>query len=151
MVFKFGSSLSVRMELDAGFRLRKRRSADLDAQHAAEPQVLAHALMHHLFVHAPSARVALFGPHRKVLVPEFTPDAQDLHPLGIVGVDKKVVRQDNTSPGVLPVGPKPLAYGTFVGSACDLRAESAPSCSANLTVYSPTRLPRSLPTSLSDR
>src|SRR5438309_10874276 len=55
-------------ELGAGFLFRKRRSTDFDAQHVAEPQVLAHALMHHLLVHAAAARIAPLRPYRKVLV-----------------------------------------------------------------------------------
>ena len=39
----------------------KRRRADIDAEHVPKPGVLADALMHHVLVHAASARVVLPG------------------------------------------------------------------------------------------
>src|SRR5438093_1331586 len=43
-------------ETRARFFLRKRRSADVDSEHGPEPRVLAHTLVHHLFVDAASTR-----------------------------------------------------------------------------------------------
>src|SRR5262245_36883980 len=74
-------------ELDPYFALRKRRRTDIDAQHAPKPGVLADALMHHVLVHAASARIRRMRPHWKILVPELAPDAQDFEPLGLVALD----------------------------------------------------------------
>ena len=97
----FCRSVASRLPLSsaAGFLVRERRSADVDAQHGAEPRVLAHALVHHVFVNAASARIGLQRSHRKVRVLELTPDAEDLHALGFVGVDQKFVVHHLFEPG----------------------------------------------------
>src|SRR5450756_225291 len=84
-------------EPGAGFLFRERRGTDFDAQRVAKPQVLAHALMYHLLVHAASARIALLRPYRKVLILELAPHAQDLHALRLVSLDQKIILHGNTS------------------------------------------------------
>jgi hypothetical protein len=69
--------------------LRQRRCAHINSQHIEEPQVFAHALMHHLLMHAASLRITLPRTHRKILVPELTPHAHHLHPLGGIRLDQK--------------------------------------------------------------
>src|SRR5678810_774346 len=89
-------------EPGAGFLFRERRSTDLDAQHVPKPQVLAHALMHHLLVHAPAARIALPRPYREVFVLELAPHAQDFHSFRLVSLDQKIVfHGDNTFLGTM--------------------------------------------------
>jgi hypothetical protein len=84
-------------EPDAGFLFRKRRGIDFDAQHVAKPQVLAHALMHHLFVHAASARIAVLRPYWKLLILELAPYADHLDALGFVSFDQKIVLHNYAS------------------------------------------------------
>lgn len=62
----------------------QRRSAHIDSEHVAKPQILTHALMHHLFMRAAPSRIAFPRPHRQVLIKEFTPDADHFQPLGCV-------------------------------------------------------------------
>jgi hypothetical protein len=74
--------------------MRERRRTHIDAQHRAEPRVLAHALVHHLFVlfvHTVSAPIGLVASQRVILVPELTPDAHDLYALGFVTLNEKIV------------------------------------------------------------
>src|SRR5678816_1522769 len=78
-------------ERDARFVLGQGRRMHVDAEHIAKPQILAHALMHHLLAHAASAGIDLIRPDREVLVPELTPYAQDLQSLGGVALDQKLV------------------------------------------------------------
>ena len=87
----FGVTLQ---ELEAGFRARQWRGADVDAEHVAKPVVLAHALVNHLLVHAASAVIVLSGPQGQIAVQKFTPDAEDLYSLGRVAVDQEVVSHD---------------------------------------------------------
>src|SRR5579862_3004426 len=47
--------------------------------------------MHHLLVHAASARIASQRPYRKIFIPELAPHADHLHPLGAVSLNKKCV------------------------------------------------------------
>jgi len=82
-------------EPDAGFLFRKRRGTAFDAQHVAKPQVLAHALMHHVLVHAPAARIALPRPYREIFVLELAPHAQNFHSFRLVSLDQKIVFHGN--------------------------------------------------------
>src|SRR5260370_12769761 len=81
-------------EIQPGLCRRKWRRVNVNSQHIDEPQILAHALMHHLFVHAAPSRVSLPRTHRKLFVAEFTPHAHHLHPLGLIGLNKKFVFHD---------------------------------------------------------
>src|SRR6185503_8266416 len=65
-------------ELQTGFLVRQRRSAHVNAQHVAKPQILTYTLMHHLFVHATAPRIAFAWPHRKIVICELTPDTAHL-------------------------------------------------------------------------
>jgi hypothetical protein len=78
-------------ELEACFLLRKRGRADIYAKHVAEPQVLADALMNHVFMDAPAPRIAGTRAEEQILVQEFTPDADHLEPFGGIGLDQEVV------------------------------------------------------------
>src|SRR6185312_607361 len=84
-------------EPGAGFLFRERRSTHLDAQHVPKPQVLAHALMHHLLVHAAAAWIALPRPYWKVLVRKLAPHAQYLHSFRLVSLDQKIVFHGNNT------------------------------------------------------
>src|SRR5579883_1655492 len=53
----------------------QRRRSHVDSQHVPEPQVLAHALMHHLLSHAPPPRIPRIRPELHVLVSELAPHA----------------------------------------------------------------------------
>jgi hypothetical protein len=74
----------LRLSPEGAAERRRRRPA------CCETIVFAHALVHHLFVHAASAGIAPERPHWKILVPEFTPSAEDLDSLGFVRVDQEV-------------------------------------------------------------
>src|SRR6266705_871148 len=78
-------------EFQSSLRLRQWRRVDVNPQHTDEPQILTHALVHHLLVHAAPSRIAASWTHRKVLIAEFTPHAHHLHPLGRIRFYKKVV------------------------------------------------------------
>src|SRR5271156_1945625 len=71
--------------------LGQRRRADINPQHVAEPQVFAHALMHHLLTHAATPRITLARPHDKILVLKLAPHTHHLHPLGGIRLDQKCV------------------------------------------------------------
>src|SRR5258707_4760563 len=73
------------------FLLWQRRRRDVDAQHGAAPEVLAHALMHHLFADASLAPIAFARTHRQVLVAEFAPQSTPLPPFDLVGLNVKAV------------------------------------------------------------
>jgi hypothetical protein len=81
-------------ELEPAFLVRKRRGIHIHTQHGAEPHSLAHALMHHVFVHAASARIVRVRPHWQVLVLELAPHAQDFDAFGLVALDEKIVFHD---------------------------------------------------------
>src|SRR5579859_1515984 len=78
-------------EFEPYFRIRQRRCPHVNSQHVPEPQILAHALMHHLFMHASPAWIPIARPNRQVLIPKFAPDAQHLDPLRRIGFNKEVV------------------------------------------------------------
>src|SRR5262245_65389639 len=59
-------------ELERCLPHRKRWRADVDAEHGAEPRVLADALMHHVFMKAPSTRIVLPRPDFEVCVAELS-------------------------------------------------------------------------------
>ncbi len=63
----------------------------IDAKHRAHPEILAHALMHHLFMHASSARIAGSRTQRHLFIAKLTPCAHHFDPLGLVRLYKKVV------------------------------------------------------------
>ena len=46
-----------RHEFPADLPRRQRRRAHIDAQNLPEPEILAHALMHHVLMHASTARI----------------------------------------------------------------------------------------------
>ena len=71
--------------------IRERRRADIDAEHGAEPGVLADALVNHVLVDAAAPRIVLPRADREIVVSELAPDAEDLQPFGLVAVDQKVV------------------------------------------------------------
>src|SRR5262245_37861229 len=105
-------------EFDTRFVLRQRRSMNVEPQHVATPQILAHALMHHLLVHAASTGIVLIRTHRKVLVFELTPYTQDLQSLGCVALDQKLVFHSFCSPKILlSVNSWLRFYPRFQGSA----------------------------------
>src|SRR5579862_4346137 len=70
----FGISLD---ELQSSFLLRQRRRAHIDSKHGAEPQIFAHALMHHLLMDTSSARIVFLRPHRQVFIAKLAPHAYD--------------------------------------------------------------------------
>ena len=81
--------------------LWQRSCTNIDAEHVPEPEVLADALVHHVFVDASAARVIRAGPDRKVVVSELAPHAEDLQTFGRIAVDQKVVShgfRDKTTP-----------------------------------------------------
>jgi hypothetical protein len=78
-------------EGQAGLLLRQGWRVDVDAQHAAKPEVLAHALVHHLLVHTAPSNVAWARAHRKIVICELTPDADHFDPFGVVSLDQKLV------------------------------------------------------------
>src|SRR4029450_4028000 len=67
------------------------RGGDIDAQHAAKPSVLPHALMHHVLAHAAPARVLWRWSPPKIVVPKLAPHAQHLDSFGRVAVDEKLI------------------------------------------------------------
>src|SRR5258705_4293048 len=67
------------------------RRANVNSQHVDEPEILAHALVHHLFAHAAPSRIPRAWPHRKILVAEFTPNAYHFHALGFVRFNQEVI------------------------------------------------------------
>ena len=78
-------------KLHPRLRNRQRRRSHINAQHVAEPQILAHALMHHLLLHAAPPRIALARPHRQILIAKLAPNANHLHPLSRVRPHQKFV------------------------------------------------------------
>src|SRR5262245_42592242 len=64
--------------------------------------------MHHLLMHAPTATVDLMGPERKVLILEHAPYADDLHTLGGIRVDEKIIGHRTFPPDCshLPLRPR---------------------------------------------
>src|SRR2546426_2323584 len=78
-------------KFQASFLRRQRRRAHVNAEHVAEPSVLADALVHHLLVDASSARVALARTRGKLLVAELAPHADHLDSLAGVGFDEEAV------------------------------------------------------------
>src|ERR1700730_692437 len=68
-------------EFQSRLRRRQRWRTHIDAQHVAEPQVFAHALMHHLFPNAASARIAVARPAMQMVIAEFTPRADNFDSL----------------------------------------------------------------------
>ena len=63
----------------------------IDAQHVAEPQIFADALMNHLFVNAAPAGVVVARSARKIFVTKFAPGADDFDSFGFVGFYQEVV------------------------------------------------------------
>src|SRR5713226_9887362 len=78
-------------KFQASFLPRQRRRAHVNAEHVPEPSVLAHALVHHLLVDAPSARIALARTRGKLLVAELAPHADHLDSLASVRLDEEAV------------------------------------------------------------
>ena len=78
-------------ERDPRFGLRERRRVHIDAEHLAKPDVLAHALMDHLFAHAAPSWIVTFRSYQQILVSELAPDADHFDSLGFIAVDEKVV------------------------------------------------------------
>src|SRR5688572_10973407 len=78
-------------EFQSGFVQRQRRCSYVDAQHVAKPGVLADALVHHLFVHAPSARITAPRTNGEIGVDELAPDADDLDALRGVSINEEIV------------------------------------------------------------
>jgi hypothetical protein len=70
---------------------RQRRRTYVNSQHGAKPQILAHALVHHLFPHAAPPPVACPRAHRQILVAEFAPNADHLYPLRPVRLHQEFV------------------------------------------------------------
>src|SRR5260370_1366653 len=142
-------------EFQATFRRRQWRCIDVNAQHIDKPQILAHALMHHLFAYAAPSRVIRSRTHRKILIAELTPHAHNLHPLGLVGFHKKCVFH-----GMLPArwilwhhpfSTLPRSIGDSVGCPLPLASLSTSlphwwlTCAANRSIYSLTRVVLLLP------
>src|SRR5260370_10275475 len=78
-------------EFQSSLCRRQWRRANVNSQHIDEPQILAHALVHHLFSHAAPSRVARAWTHGKILVAEFTPHAHHFHPLCLISFHKKAI------------------------------------------------------------
>src|SRR5258708_6032525 len=78
-------------ELNARLLLRQRWRIHVNAQHVAEPQVFADALMDHLLMHAASPRITVPRTHREVRVLELTPNTDHFHAFGGVCVHKKCI------------------------------------------------------------
>src|SRR5438093_7507659 len=78
-------------ELEPCLLLRKRRRAYVNSKHVAKPEILADALMHHLLMHAAPARIAVSRTNGKIFVLKLAPHADDLQPLGRIGLDKEVI------------------------------------------------------------
>src|SRR3984957_1640667 len=78
-------------KLQPHFLLWQRRRTHINPKHVAEPQVFAHALMHHLLQHAAPSRVILPRPNAKILIPKLAPHAHHLHSLGGICLDEKCV------------------------------------------------------------
>src|ERR1700675_2081344 len=70
----FGIALD---ELETSLLLRERRSTHIDAEHGSQPQVFAHALMHHLLMDTAATRVAGVGANRQISVAELAPHTED--------------------------------------------------------------------------
>ena len=73
---------------------RKRRRADLNAEHRAKPQVLADALVNHLFVHAATTFVCGMWSDREVFVAEHAPHTEDLEAFRFVRIDQELISHD---------------------------------------------------------
>ena len=98
----FSLSIALRHESESRLLFRQRARANVDAQHRSEPNVLAHALMHHVLVNASPARIALSRTSGQIGVLKFTPYTDHFDSLGFVGFDKRVVSH--------PVCPRELLY-----------------------------------------
>ncbi len=84
----FAAVFSVALdELQTSLRMWQGWRAHVDPQHVAKPQILAHALMHHLLVHATPSTVGRVRAHQKVVVLELTPHADHLDAFRCVCVD----------------------------------------------------------------
>src|SRR5262249_36623651 len=68
-------------------RCKQWECVDINAQHPLEPQILAHALVHHLLQEAAATVVGWVRAETKVSIVEHAPHAQDLEPLSLVRVD----------------------------------------------------------------
>src|SRR5260370_1775091 len=112
--------------------------------------MLAQAVMHHLLAHSAPSRVTRSGTHRKIPIAELTPDAHNLHPLGLVGFHKECVFH-----GMLltrrilrhhPFSTLPASTGESVGCPLPLSSLSTPlppwwlTCAADRSIYSLTRV-----------
>src|ERR1700675_2391649 len=77
--------------------VRQWRSTHIYTQHIAEPQVFAHALMYHLFLHAAPAGITIARAAMHVFITEFAPRADNLDSLCFVGFHQKVVNHRRAS------------------------------------------------------
>src|SRR5260370_16421603 len=78
-------------ELPPHLLRRQRRRAHVNSQHGAKPEVLAHALVHHLLPHAAPSPVVRSRTHRQILIAKLAPHADNLHALGLVCLYQEVV------------------------------------------------------------
>jgi hypothetical protein len=78
-------------ERSPSFLRRQGRGLYIDTQHGVKPHILTDALMYHLLVHTPAARVDRMGPERQIRIREHAPHANDLQAFGGVGVDQKII------------------------------------------------------------
>ena len=70
---------------------RQDRPTGLDAEHRAEPQVLADALVHHLLVDTPPSSIGRMRATPQVRILKHAPDAQHLEALGLVRIDQELI------------------------------------------------------------
>src|SRR5262249_18888423 len=78
-------------EAEPRLRRWQRWRTYLDTKHVAKPQVLADALMHHLLVHAASARVASIRTERKILIMKLTPHAHNFDSFRFIRFYQKTI------------------------------------------------------------
>ena len=91
----FSAALRIKgHELPTDLAGRQWSHADVDTQDRPKPQIFTDALMHHVLVNAAPPRVTAVRPDWKMLVFEHTPDTDDLHQLGFVGLQQKIVCPD---------------------------------------------------------
>lgn len=84
---------------EAGFFGGERRGANIDAEHGAEPEVFADALMDHLFADGTAAGIAGIGAEGQVGVSKFAPGAEDFEAFGGVSFHEKVVAHSGSPQG----------------------------------------------------
>ena len=65
-------------ELEAEFQVGERWGIDIDPEHAAEPEILAHALVHHLLMHTTAPSIVGARADGQIIVRELAPDADHL-------------------------------------------------------------------------